>query len=149
MKRNISNLVLVVLLILNLIFLGILIIRNKNKSQESATPVREIKKEERVIAEVGEENPTTLIATIKKEVIPPELELGDYWYWAYFGEPYLQVNNAAGVPMYIDKIQLNPPTNQDFYNLDNFTDKKVEIYGYQTWGYAESSVFQVLAIREL
>jgi len=45
-------------------------------------------------------------------------------------------------------MQLIPSENEDFYNLENFVDKRVEVYGYQTWGYAESSVFQVEAIRE-
>ena len=60
----------------------------------------------------------------------------------------LLVNNASGVPTYIDKMQLIPSENEDFYNLESFVDKRVEVYGYQTSGYAESSVFQVEAIRE-
>jgi hypothetical protein len=85
---------------------------------------------------------------LKKESIPAELELGEYWYWIYFEKPVLLVNSASGVPTYVDKMQLIPSENEDFYNLENFVDKRVEVYGYQTWGYAESSVFQVEAIRE-
>ncbi|MBW6441403.1 hypothetical protein K0B04_00640, partial [Patescibacteria group bacterium] len=84
---------------------------------------------------------------IKKEDIPEELELGDDWYWLYFNEPHLLVNNSLGIPIYIDKMQLNPPMD-DFYDIDEFLNTDVEVYGYQTWGYAESSVFQIEAIRK-
>ncbi|MFA6981980.1 MAG: hypothetical protein WC243_03090 [Patescibacteria group bacterium] len=103
----------------------------------------------RVIEGVGEESTVFLEGTIRKEAIPRELELGDYWYWIYFDTPVLQKNNASGVPLYIDKMQLNPPIEKDFYNIEDFVDKSVEVYGYQTWGYAESSVFQILSLRAL
>ena len=110
--------------------------------------VEDVNKETAVIDSVGQENKIFLYGTLKKETVPVELELGEYWYWLYFDEPHLLVNNASGVPLYIDKIQVNPPESLDIYNLDDFTDKKVELYGYQTWGYAESSVFQTMSIRE-
>ncbi len=93
----------------------------------------------------------TLRGIIKKEPIPPELELGDYWYWFYFDEPYLLKNNARGIPLYIEKIEVFPAERQHkgIYDIDEFLDAKVEIYGYQTWGYAESSVIQILSIAQL
>ncbi|HXK52841.1 hypothetical protein H6802_00305 [Candidatus Nomurabacteria bacterium] len=107
------------------------------------------KDQDRVIEFTGEDNPIFLQGTLKKENIPDELELGDYWYWIYFEEPYLLMNNASGLPLYIDKIQVLRPNSKDFYDLEKYIDKKVEIHGYQTWGYSESSVFQAIAIREL
>lgn len=86
--------------------------------------------------------------TIKKEKIPVELELGDYWYWLYFDEPYLLRNNAVGVPIYIDKIELTNPES-DFYKLSDYIDKHILLAAKQTWGYAESSVFEPVAITVL
>jgi hypothetical protein len=100
------------------------------------------------IKSVGKGNELFLYGNLKKESVPAELELGEYWYWLYFEKPILVVNNASGVPIYADKIQLVSPENSELYNLDSFADKRVEVYGYQTSGYAESSVFQVEAIRE-
>ncbi len=83
----------------------------------------------------------TFTGTLRKEEIPAELELGDYWYWIYFDEPYTLEQNAAGFPMDIDKIQVNPPQREEM-GMDTFDGKHVEIKGYITWGYAESSVIQ-------
>ncbi len=103
--------------------------------------------ETQIINSLGEDIGQMLIGTIKKETIPEELELGDYWYWMYFEPQALLVNNAFGNPLYIGKIQINPPEAQDIYPIDDFLYKQVEVYGYQTWGYAESSVFQALSLR--
>lgn len=136
-----------------LVSLAVFILRNQNKSCPQVKEClcneeKEAKKtESRVIDSVGEANKIFIYGQLKKEEIPQELELGEFWYWIYFEEPRLLVNNASGVPMYIEKMQINPPVALDMYNLDDFVDKNVEIYGYQTWGYAESSVFQAEAIR--
>ncbi len=103
----------------------------------------------KVIQITDENNPIYLEGELKKEAIPTELELGDYWYWLYFDEPYLLMDNSAGVPFYIEKIQILQPESSDFYNFENFVDTMVGVHGHQTWGYAESSVFQVVAVREL
>ncbi|HLB51810.1 hypothetical protein A3F07_04725 [candidate division WWE3 bacterium RIFCSPHIGHO2_12_FULL_38_15] len=91
----------------------------------------------------------TVRGVIRKEKIPAELELGEYWYWINFEEPYLLKDNASGWPQYIDKIQLFPPQDTSFYKLDDYLNKHVEIYGYNSWGYAESSVIQVISMTEL
>ncbi|HAI62608.1 MAG: hypothetical protein UU64_C0002G0087 [candidate division WWE3 bacterium GW2011_GWF2_41_45] len=83
----------------------------------------------------------TFTGTLKKEQIPAELDLGDYWYWLYFDEPYTLEETAAGFPMDIDKIQVNPPS-RETEGMDVFDGKHVEIQGNITWGYAESSVIQ-------
>lgn len=106
------------------------------------------KEDDKIINAVGEANKYILEGIVRKERIPAEMELGEYWYWLYFDEPYLLVNNAMGKPMYIDKIQLNPPEDSS-YNLEDYVDLNVEVFGYQTWGYAESSVFQAITLRKL
>ncbi|GIW69881.1 MAG: hypothetical protein KatS3mg101_0628 [Patescibacteria group bacterium] len=83
----------------------------------------------------------TFTGTLRKEEVPAELELGDYWYWIYFDEPYRLEQNAAGFPMDVTKLQVNPPKSEEF-NIDAFDGQHVEIKGYITWGYAESSVIQ-------
>lgn len=83
----------------------------------------------------------TFVGTLKKEQIPAELELGDYWYWLYFDEPYLLEDNARGIPMNVDKLQVNPPA-REVEGMDVFDGQHVEIRGNITWGYAESSVIQ-------
>ena len=154
MKRNNSAFILIVILCMLFLSLGFYALKKKGEEKPPVIEppkndiVDEVNKETAVIDSVGQENKIFLYGTLKKESIPEELELGDLWFWLYFDEPHLLVNNASGVPLYIDKIQVNPPEGLDIYNLDDFTDKKVEIYGYQTWGYAESSVFQAMSIRE-
>ncbi len=154
MKRNNSAFIVIVVLCVLFLALGFYALIQRNNA---CPPVKECEKcvveesskdESRVIDSVGQNNKIFLYGNLKKEAIPEELQLGEYWYWLYFEEPHFLVNNASGVPMYIEKIQVNPSENVDFYNIDEFIDKKVEIYGYQTWGYAESSVFQTVSIRE-
>lgn len=86
---------------------------------------------------------------LRLEKIPEDLMLGDTWYWLYFDQPFLLEYNATGTPLYIDKIQVFPPEDDFFYKIDDFVDKEVEIYGYLSWGYAESSVFQAVAFSQL
>ena len=81
----------------------------------------------------------TFVGTLKKEAIPAELDLGDYWYWLYFDEPYLLEENARGIPMDVDKLQVNPPA-REVEGMDVFDGQHVEIKGNLTWGYAESTV---------
>lgn len=89
-----------------------------------------------------------LIGTIKKEEIPEDLQLGDYWYWFYGDEPILLKSNASGYPVYVEKIQVYPPKH-DMFNIDDYLDKKVQIYGTQGWGYSESTIIQLEAIYDL
>jgi hypothetical protein len=86
---------------------------------------------------------------VKKEQIPVELELGEYWYWLYFNEPFLLEENATGVPVSIDKIQVLPPWDNESFNIDNFLNIQVEIDGTLNWGYAESKVLQIITLTEL
>lgn len=102
-----------------------------------------------ISAEPAITNTVTVRGVIKKEKVPEELQLGDYWYWFYFDEPYLLTENASGYPQYIDKIQVLPPQNKDFSGIESYLNKHVEIYGSKTWGYAESNVFQLIAITVL
>lgn len=85
--------------------------------------------------------------TIKKEKIPLELELGDYWYWLYFDEPYLLEENAAGFPMNVEKLQISFAENTSNDKIEEFTDKHVTVQGYLTWGFAESTVIAAESIE--
>ncbi len=87
--------------------------------------------------------------TIKKEAIPQDLQLGEYWYWFYFDEPYLLMNNTSGSPQYIEKIQVYAPTDRSINNIDNFLNTNVEIFGTNTWGYEQSNVIQILTLTKL
>lgn len=105
-----------------------------------------------IFKEDGEKSEVNSLATdfrirgmIRKEKIPVELELGDYWYWMYFNEPFLLENSASGIPQYINKIQVVEAA-QNFFTLENFLDKQVEVAGNIGWGYAESNVFNIVAI---
>lgn len=156
MRKNNVLPILILVLSINFLSLGLMMLRQKGCSC-NCPQIQECKKEivekitpaqGSVIKSSGPNEPIFLYGMIKKEEIPEELDLGDYWYWLYFAKPHLLVNNASGVPMYVDKIQLNAPQNTDIYVIDDFIDINVEVYGYQTWGYAESSVFQAEAIRE-
>jgi hypothetical protein len=83
--------------------------------------------------------------TIKKEKIPPELDLGDYWYWIYLNEPLLIENNSSGIPMYVEKIELSN-THPSNVGIEPFLDRQVAVSGSIGWGYAESNVFNVVSI---
>lgn len=105
-----------------------------NKTGEEA-PLDETAPEETSVAL------ETFNGTLKKEQIPADLELGDFWYWLYFDAPYTLEENAAGFPMNIDKLQVNPPAREEL-GMNVFDGKHVEIKGILTWGYAESTVIQ-------
>lgn len=85
--------------------------------------------------------------TIRKEKIPAELELGDYWYWIYFDEPYLLEENAAGFPMNVEKLQISFAENTNNNKIEEFTDKHVTVHGYLTWGFAESTVIAAESVE--
>lgn len=160
MKKNNTAFILIVLLSLCFLCLGFSLLKVMEVGYKRCIPSRTsgynscpvvadtVEIPTIAIEAVGQGNELFLYGDLKKESIPAELELGEYWYWIYFEKPVLLVNSASGVPTYIDKMQLIPSENEDFYNLESFVDKRVEVYGYQTSGYAESSVFQVEAIRE-
>ena len=82
---------------------------------------------------------------IKKEKIPQELELGEYWYWIYLDEPLLIENNSLGIPMHVEKIQL-ANVQSNYVDMTPYLNKKVEVSGSIGWGYAESNVFNVVSV---
>ncbi len=92
--------------------------------------------EDEVSPNDGEE---VFIGTLRKEAIPAELELGDYWYWLYFDEPYTLEENASGLPLEVDKLQIT-------MGSDELDGKHVIATGKIGWGYAESSVIEATNI---
>jgi hypothetical protein len=82
---------------------------------------------------------------IKKEKIPQELELGEYWYWIYLDEPLLIENNSLGIPMHVEKIQL-ANTSMNYVDMTPYLVREVEVSGSIGWGYAESNVFNVVSV---
>ncbi|OGC45333.1 hypothetical protein A2V49_00810 [candidate division WWE3 bacterium RBG_19FT_COMBO_34_6] len=90
----------------------------------------------------------TFKGVIKKEEVPKELELGDYWYFLYFDEPYLCTQCATGFPVFMEKIEIWS-TGKIPVNLDNYINKHVITAGTLGWGYAESTIFSAEAIAEL
>jgi hypothetical protein len=85
--------------------------------------------------------------TLKKEEIPAELELGDYWYWLYLDKPQL-IENSTGVgPLYTEKLEVYPPEHS-LTNIDEYIDLEVEIAGYLDWGYSESRVIKTQDIAQ-
>ncbi len=95
---------------------------------------------EPVMGTLGEK--ITTQGVIKKEKIPLDLELGDYWYWFYFEEPYILETNSSGNPLLINKIQIVAGSKYDNADqmLDEYLGKKLKIYGELSWGYAESRI---------
>lgn len=85
---------------------------------------------------------------IRKDKIPAELQLGDYFTMIYFDEPYLLEDNASGKPVYMKSMQVNEPVDGSA-KVSDYTGKHVEILGTLTWGYAESRVVQTVSITEL
>jgi hypothetical protein len=144
--------ILVAISVINTFIVLILVLFQKNST---FIPV---KNNDEIITQIGDEDidrssdPTDLRirGTIKKEIIPPELDLGDgYWYWFYFDEPFLNKESANGLPMLTEKLQVFPPKDVENYDIENFLNKRVEAFGNMTWGYAESNVIQLIAIRTL
>jgi hypothetical protein len=90
---------------------------------------------------------------IKKERIPEDLELGEYWYWFYFEEPHLLTENSSGEPVLIDKLQII--SYQAFGQsgkvdrvLEKYLNRKMMIEGEFSWGYAESRIIIADGFRE-
>jgi hypothetical protein len=155
MKRKFPYIILIVSIFINIALIFYIFKNYRNLNIEGKPLTNDSKESEsftenpyRTITFTDENNPIFLRGQVRKEPIPTELELGDFWYWIYFDKPYLLIYNASGVPMYIDKIQAVPSGNRDFYDIEKFLNKEVEIHGFQGWGYAESSVFNIMAIRE-
>jgi hypothetical protein len=121
---------------------------NLESIEEKEEIIKDIIDETKVIDGIGEQNAFFLYGTLKKEPIPEEMDLGDFWYWIHFDQPHLITVGASGVPQYINKLQVYPTEFEEIYNLEEFENEKVEIYGYLTSGYAESNVFQITAIRK-
>jgi len=158
-----SNKFVLVLLVLLLIFSSVNVFQNylieqkllkmqeESKNRITQVSVAQDDAKEASQEQIEQYTPDTFTVrgVIKKEKIPEELELGEDWYWIYFDEPYLLKNNASGWPQYIDKLQLVPPQDTAFYKIDDYLDSPVEIYGYNSWGYAESSVIQIISIAKL
>ena len=126
-------------------FYNFFYLRNlENRLRGIETSLNKTDEEPPLDEELPKEAPLTLdtfTGTLKKEPIPTELELGNYWYWLYFDEPYTLEENSAGFPMEIDKMQVNPPVREE-PGMDIYDGQHVEIKGNITWGYAESSVIQ-------
>lgn len=86
---------------------------------------------------------------IKKERIPEDLQLGDYWYQFYFTTPFLNEYSAVGIPNYVEKLEIvgiKEDINFRNIKLDDFLSKEVEVAGYMGWGYAESNIIEPIAI---
>ena len=118
------------------------------KSKVSSPEIPNEKQKSVVIDSVGPQETFFLYGTLKKEDTPEEYKFGDFWYWVYFEEPHLLVNNASGVPQYIDRIEVYAPETESAYNIDEFDGKKVEVHGYIISDYTGSVSFQIDAIRE-
>ena len=158
-----SNKFVLVLLVLLLIFSSVNVFQNylieqkllkmqeESKNRITQVSVAQDDAKEASQEQIEQYTPDTFTVrgVIKKEKIPEELELGEDWYWIYFDEPYLLKNNASGWPQYVNKLQLVPPQDAAFYKIDDYLDSPVEIYGYNSWGYAESSIIQVISIAKL
>jgi hypothetical protein len=156
MRKNSILPILIIVLSINFLSLGLMMLTEKDcvcpsvvDREETAVDIKgSTEKRATPINALGQGNETFIYGNLKKEEVPEGLDLGDFWYWIYFEDPYLLVQNATGVPLYVEKMQVLPAEYEDFYDIEDFVNKKVEIYGYQTWGYAETSVFQITAIRE-
>ena len=113
-----------------------------------------------IIKAVGVNNPMFLHGKLIKEALPSkELieentvndEVEDkeikYVYFLEFERQHLLVNNSKGAPVYINKIQLTPPVNDELYDVEDFVEKEVEIYGYQVPVLTGDAVFQMLSVK--
>ena len=161
MKRNNLALIIISLLSLSFLSLGFLFL----KSVEKTCPIpKECEKcvvktdnssDSVVIKAVGVNNPMFLHGKIVKEAIPSqdsvEEEVGEkdveYIYFLEFERQHLLVNNSKGAPVYIDKIQLTSPVNNELYDVEAFVGKEVEIYGYQVLTLTGEEAFQILSVK--
>ena len=158
MRKNNILPILIIVLSINFLSLGLMmlndkgcncpVIEDKGEKAVEKESVAPIPAKSVVIGTTEQQSHFFLYGKLKKEPIPEEIELGDFWYWVYFDEPHLLVDNALGVPQYVDKLEVYPPQYEDYYEIEEFIDEKVEIYGYLISGYAEDTVFQITAIRK-
>jgi hypothetical protein len=81
-----------------------------------------------------------------------ENDLPGDWYWLVFDEPYLLKENATGIPMYMNELQIYPiekGVNIMNKTLSDFEGTHVEVAGHLGWGYAESKIIEPVAITSL
>jgi len=162
MKRNNLALIIISLLSVSFLSLGFLFL----KSVEKTCPIpKECEKcvvktngdnDSVVIKAVGANNPMFLHGKLFREAVPSqelvkEEEGNDkeveYVYFLEFERQHLLVNNSKGSPIYIEKIQLTPPVNDELYDIEDFVEKEVEVYGYQTAVLTGNESFQALSIK--
>jgi hypothetical protein len=158
MKKDKMLPILIIVLSINFLSLGLMMLNSRSCEKEpivkyiegkvAEEEMVEMPQKSNIIGRSGQNDEFFIYGVLKEEPIPEELQLGDSWYWVYFDEPYLLVENALGVPQYVDKIQVYPSEYVEFYDIEDFVNERVEIYGYLTSGYAESTVFQITSIRE-
>jgi hypothetical protein len=65
-----------------------------------------------------------------------------------FDEPYLVWDNSSGLPQYAKDMEVQTTEYLD-KSLDDYLGKHVEIAAEKTWGYAESVILEIKAIRIL
>jgi hypothetical protein len=86
----------------------------------------------------------TYEGVIRKEEIPEEYALGEYWYIFYFDKPQI-IQTAAG-DREVTNLEIQASTIDSF---DGYLDKQVQIKGRLSWGYAESRIILADEVNEL
>jgi hypothetical protein len=120
-----------------------------NKQEKPTNIKSELGIDKQTSQEYDYSKPTfTVKGTVRKEVIPEELELGEYWYWFYFDDPYLLVENAVGYPLFIEKLQITDSIYSNF-KIEEYINKHVILNFQLGAGYAESTVMEPIAIMTL
>ncbi len=145
----------IVVLSINFFTLGLLMLRQRSCScpkcptQEEKIVEKVVRAEGKVIKSSGPEESIFLYGLLKREKIPEDLDMGEYRYTLHFSEPHLLLQSSSGGPKYIEDIQLNVSEDTVFYyKIEDLVGKDVEVYGFKTYGLAETDVFQIEAIRE-
>ena len=70
-----------------------------------------------------------------------------YDYQLELDTPYIDNNNASGMPQTLKSIIVLPSTQEISLQLENHIQKNVSVQGEWRWGYAESKVFMVTDLK--
>lgn len=81
------------------------------------------------------------------KALPDDRDLGqEKMYFIYFNEPFILWDNATGYPQFMDSLEL-VSNEENKFDFEKYVNKEVLIAGELTWGYAESRVIKVQAIK--
>ncbi|MBD3366053.1 hypothetical protein GF360_01780 [candidate division WWE3 bacterium] len=89
---------------------------------------------------ISKEN-SVFVGILKKERIPEELQLGDYWYQLYLNKAIQPITASGNKDTKLNKLEVYLPEDLN-KNANSYLNVPIQIEGELSWGYAESRIIK-------